>query len=222
MTGDMTAASRFVVVRTEEKMAEELAALQAACFPTLAAGERIRAEHYRAHVRVFPEGQHAVIETATGHVVAASTDFRTTVDFSHYQHRYLDAVGNNWLTTHQPTGDWLYGADVGVHPDFRRRGLATLLYGERQALCRRLRLRGHVEGAMPKGYHFFRETMPIEAYVARVVRGEIDDPTLTVQLRRGYHVYGMIPDYLEDPSSANYGVFVVWRTDIRAEAKPER
>jgi len=203
--------SEFAVVRTEERMADELAALQEACFPTLATGERIRAEHYRAHVRVFPEGQHAVIETATGRVVAASTDFRTTVDFSHFQHRYMDAVGNNWLTTHQPAGDWLYGADVGVHPDFRRRGLATLLYGERQALCRRLRLRGHVEGAMPKGYHFFRETMPIEAYVARVVRGEIDDPTLTVQLSRGYHVYGMIPDYLEDPSCANYGVFVVWR-----------
>jgi hypothetical protein len=54
-----------------------------------------------------------------------------------------------------------------------------------------------------------------EAYVARVVRGEIDDPTLTVQLRRGYHVYGMIPDYLEDPSSANYGVFVIWRNPDR-------
>ena len=207
----MTAPPAFAVVRTEEGMAEELAALQAACFPTLAPAERIGAEHYRAHVRVFPEGQHAVVETATGRVVAASTDFRTTIDFGHYQHRYIDAVGGNWLTTHQPAGDWLYGADVGVHPDFRRRGLATLLYGERQALCRRLRLQGHVEGAMPKGYHFFRETMPIEAYVARVVRGEIDDPTLTVQLRPGYHVYGMIPDYLEDPSCANYGVFVVWR-----------
>ena len=215
----MTAVSGFAVVRTEEKMADELAALQEACFPSLAPAERIRAEHYRAHVRVFPEGQHAVIETATGRAVAASTDFRTTVDFSHYQHRYIDAVGGNWLTTHQPTGDWLYGADVGVHPDFRRRGLATLLYGERQALCRRLRLQGHVEGAMPKGYHFFRETMAIEAYVARVVRGEIDDPTLTVQLSRGYHVYGMIPDYLEDPSCANYGVFVVWRNPDPSAAR---
>jgi len=207
----MTAPPSFGVVRTQEAMADELAALQEACFPTLAPAERIRAEHYRAHVRVFPEGQHVVVETATGRVVATSTDFRTTIDFAHYQHRYIDAVGGNWLTTHQPDGDWLYGADVGVHPEFRRRGLATLLYGERQALCRRLGLQGHVEGAMPKGYHFFRETMPIEAYVARVVRGEIDDPTLTVQLRRGYNVYGMIPDYLEDPSSANYGVFVVWR-----------
>src|SRR5258706_871560 len=37
-------------------------------------------------------GQHAVVETATGRVVAASTDFRTTIDFHHYQHRYIDAV----------------------------------------------------------------------------------------------------------------------------------
>jgi hypothetical protein len=26
----------------------------------------------------------------------------------------------------------------------------------------------------------------------------------------------MIPDYLEDPSSANYGVFVVWRNPDRS------
>jgi len=211
----VTDTSAFTVVRTEEKMADELAALQEACFPTLAADERIRADHYRAHVRVFPEGQHAVVETATGRVVAASTDFRTSIDFGHFQHRYIDAVGGNSLSTHQPAGEWLYGADVGVHPDFRRRGLASRLYAERQALCRRLGLRGHVEGAMPKGYHFFRDTMPIEAYVARVVRGEIDDPTLTVQLSRGYHLYGLIPEYLEDPSCANYGVFVVWRNPDR-------
>jgi GNAT superfamily N-acetyltransferase len=206
---------RFAVVRTEERMADELAAIQEACFPTLSAGERMRAEHYRAHVRVFPEGQHAVVETATGRVVAASTDFRTTIDFHHYQHRYIDAVAGNWLSHHQPAGDWLYGADIGVHPDFRRRGLATLLYEERQGLCRRKGLAGHVEGAMPKGYHRYREAMAIEAYVSRVVRGEIDDPTLSVQLHRGYHVYGLIPDYLEDPSCANYGVFVVWRNSDR-------
>ena len=212
----MTSDPAFAVVRTEEEMADALAALQEACFPTLAAEERMRAEHYRAHVRVFPEGQHAVIEAATGRVVAASTDFRTTIDFAHYQHRYMDAVGDNWLTTHQTGGDWLYGADVGVHPDYRRRGLASLLYAERQALCRRLGLAGHVEGAMPKGYHTYRSTLPIEAYVTRVIRGEITDPTLSVQLRQGYHVYGIIPDYLEDPSCGNYGVFVVWRNPDRA------
>ena len=40
----MTAPPAFAVVRTEEGMADELAALQAACFPTLAPAERIGAE----------------------------------------------------------------------------------------------------------------------------------------------------------------------------------
>ena len=117
--------AQFDVVRSDPSMAEALAAVQAACFPTLNPDLLMRAEHYRSHVAVFPQGQHAVIERATGRIAACSTDFRTRVDFSHYQHRYIDAVADNWLTNHDPEGDWLYGADIGVHPDFRGRGLST-------------------------------------------------------------------------------------------------
>ena len=210
---------RYDVVRSAPEMAEALAAIQEACFPTLSAAERMRAEHYRRHVEVFPEGQHAVIERASGRPVASSTDFRTRVDFSHYQHRYIDAVAGNWLTGHDPRGDWLYGADIGVHPDHRGRGLSALLYDARQALVRRLGLRGHVAGAMPKGYERVARTTAIEAYVSAVVRGEASDPVLSVQLRRGYHVYGIIPGYLDDPSCADHGVFVVWRNpDLPPEA----
>lgn len=196
-------------------MADALAAVQEACFPTLAPEERMRAEHYRAHVAVFPEGQLAVVEAATGRVLACSTDFRTRVDFAHYQHRYMDAVAGNWLSKHDPDGDWLYGADIGVHPHHRGAGLSTLLYAARHDLVRRLGLRGHVAGAMPKGYGARAASMPIEAYVSEVVRGTMNDPVLSVQLRRGYHPYGIIPDYLDDPSCANYGVFIVWRNPDR-------
>jgi len=210
-----SADGRFQVVRTEEAMAEALAAIQAACFPTLSAEERIRAEHYRAHVRVFPEGQHAVVEAASGRPVGSSTDFRTTVDFAHFSHRYIDAVGGNWLTGHEAEGDWLYGADIGVHPDFRGRGLSTLLYAVRHDLVRRLGLAGQVGGGMPTGYAAHRPTMPIEEYVARVVRGETHDPVLSLQLRRGYHVYGIMPGYLDDPACGGYGVFLVRRNPDR-------
>ena len=54
--------SDYEVVRSDASMADALAAVQDACFPTLSPAERIRAEHYRAHVKVFPEGQHAVRE----------------------------------------------------------------------------------------------------------------------------------------------------------------
>jgi hypothetical protein len=105
-----------------------------------------------------------------------------------------------------------------VHPDHRGRGVSTLLYDARQALVRRLGLLGHVAGGMPKGYGARAREMPIEAYVSAVVRGSIVDPVLSVQLRRGYHVYGIIPGYLDDPSCAGYGVLIVWRNPDRARA----
>lgn len=208
-------ADRYAVVRSEAAMADALAAIQAACFPTLNPDLLMRAEHYRSHVAVFPEGQHAVVERATGRVAACSTDFRTRVDFSHYQHRYIDAVADNWLTNHDPEGDWLYGADIGVHPDFRGQGLSTLLYEARHRLIRTLGLRGHVAGAIPRGYGALAAGMAIEAYVGAVVRGTKSDPVLSVQLRRGYEVYGIIPGYVEDPVCADHGVFIVWRNPDR-------
>lgn len=202
---------RFAVVQSEPWMAEALEAIQQASFPSLARDELITAEHYRAHMRVFPVGQHAVVERETSQVVACSTDLRTQVNFHHFQHRYMEAVGNNWLITHDPAGDWLYGADIGVHPAFRGLGLSTLLYTARQNLVRRLGLKGHVAGAMPKGYAPYQRDMAIEQYVARVVKGEMFDPVLSVQLKRGYCVWGIMPEYLDDPSCGNYGVFIVWR-----------
>lgn len=208
---------RFAVVQSEPWMVEQLEAIQQASFPSLAREELITAEQYAAHMQVFSRGQHAVVERETQKVVACSTDFRTHIDFSHYQHKYIEAVGGNWLTGHDPQGDWLYGADIGVHPEFRGFGLSTLLYTARQTLVRELGLKGHVAGAMPKGYAPYQRDMNIEQYVARVVKGEMFDPVLSIQLKRGYNVWGIIPDYLDDPSCGNYGVFIIWRNPARLQ-----
>jgi GNAT superfamily N-acetyltransferase len=206
----------FSLVNTEAWMADSLEAIQAASFPEMAGEELIRAEHFQAHLKRFPEGQYAILERATNRVVASSTDFRTRVDFGHYQHRYIEAVGGNWLTTHQPDGDWLYGADIGVHPEYRGLGLSKLLYQARQDLTRRLELRGHVFCGMPVGYGSVSHLVPIEEYVSSVIAGEATDPTLTPQLRRGYRAWGIVPDYIADESSAGYAVFMVWRNpDVR-------
>lgn len=207
---------RFMVVQSEPWMAEQLEAIQAASFPDLAPGELMRAEHYRAQMQIFPQGQLAVVDREQNRVVACSTDFQTRVDFAHYAHRYIEAVAGNYLSNHDPQGDWMYGADIGVHPDYRGFGLSTLLYSARHGLIQRLGLRGHVAGAMPKGYGTLKDQMPIEQYLMKVVRGELSDPVLSVQLKRGYGVWGIIPDYLDDPTCANYGVFIVWRNPHKA------
>ena len=126
----MTIASEpetFSVVASTSEMAVDLEAIQRAAFPTLAEDELITAAHYRAHIERFPAGQLAVL-TGTGRPVACSTDFRTSIDLDRIEHRYIDAVDHNWLGRHDPEGEWLYGADIGVLPAYRRRGLARLLY----------------------------------------------------------------------------------------------
>ena len=207
---------RFSVVQSEPWMASQLEAIQRTSFPDLALEELALEKHYLAQMQVFPVGQHAILENATGRVVGSSSDLRLDLVLSHYQHKFLEAVGNNFFTTHLPDGEWLYGADIGVLPEFRGLGLASLLYARRQTLVRELGLRGHVAGAMPKGYGAVKDKVPIEEYVNDVIALDSSDPVLSVQLRRGYRVFGIIPDYLDDSSTANYGVLIIWRNPDRS------
>jgi GNAT superfamily N-acetyltransferase len=201
----------FRIINSRLDMVEQLEAVQRACFPTLAENEIITAAHYAAQIQCFPEGQLAVLEQTTGRVVACSTDFLTNkVDFEHIEHRYIEAVDHNWLGHHDPAGDWLYGADIGVHPAFRRRGIASRLYRARQALVRQRGLRGHVAGGLLRGFGSYKSVMSAETYVANVVAGVIFDPTLSVQLKCGFTVHGIIQHYVDDPACDGKAAFIVW------------
>ena len=200
----------FTIVNSQLSMVEELEAVQRAAFPTLAEDEIITAAHYAAHITRFPEGQFAVLNAA-GQVVACSTDFRTNaVDFNHFEHRYIDAVANNWLSCHDPQGEWLYGADIGVLPAYRRRGIARRLYEARRNVIRSLHLRGHVAGGLLKGFSAYKAMMSVEAYVAKILAGELVDPTLSVQLRCGFTVHGIIHNYVHDSACDGKAAFLVW------------
>ena len=219
----MTESARlaFSVVNSTPGMAVELEAIQRASFPTLAEDELITAAHYRAHIERFPEGQLAAV-TDDGRPVACSTDFRTTADLVHIEHRYIDAVDHNWLGHHDPDGEWLYGADIGVRPEYRRRGIARLLYQARHELARRLNLKGHIAGGLLRGYGLWKDRLPVEEYVTLVVAGQLVDPTLSVQLRCGFRVHGIIQNYVTDPSCDNKAAFIVWHNPEYRSARTGR
>jgi GNAT superfamily N-acetyltransferase len=205
------------VVNSMLDMAEQLERIQRASFPSLDEASLITAAHYCAHIERFPQGQFAVVDDAR-QVVACSTDYRTHVDFNHFEHRYLEAVDHNWLSHHDPDGEWLYGVDIGVLPAFRCRGIARMLYEARRALIRRLRLRGHVAGGMLVGYGQYKDLMPVESYVDQVKTGTLFDPTVSVQLKMGFTIHGILHDYVDDPSCDNKAVFLVWHNPAYASS----
>ncbi len=191
--------------------ADQLAELQTLIFPTLNEDELFSADNYRKHIDIFPDGQYvAVLRHPDGdRVVGACSAIRLDFDFNHIQHTFAELTDNGWLTTHQPDGPWLYGIDMSVHPEYRRRRIATRMYRVRNNIVKRLNLRGEIIGGMMPGYHRFKNKLTLEEYVEQVAAGERKDPTLTAQLKQGFHVRGVLYDHITDPRSNNAAALLV-------------
>ncbi|HWQ13235.1 MAG TPA: GNAT family N-acetyltransferase [Roseiflexaceae bacterium] len=200
----------IIITNTRPEHIEQLVIHQRVCFPTLDPNAWMRAEDFEAQLRVFPEGQHVALDGER--VVGQSTTLRVGEE-AFAQHTFLGITGRLRLTTHRPDGPWLYGADMSVHPDYRGRKISKLLYDARKQLVRRLGMRGMVAGGQLSGYHHYRAQMGVEEYIARVVAGEIADPTLTPQLRSGFVVRGVLWDYLDDAAHGREASLIVWENE---------
>ena len=106
-------ANGLVIASARPEHAGALEQLQREVFPTLADEQRFKAKHYRKHIELFPEGQLVGLDGDV--VVAATATLRLHFDFDDRSHTFADIIQGGWLTSHEPDGDWLYGADLGVH-----------------------------------------------------------------------------------------------------------
>lgn len=180
----------------------------------LDAGSRwLSPESIGEQLRHFPEGQFvAVVKEADGErVVGAATTMRTRRGPSEDPLRWMEMIGTYGLANHDPKGNWLYGVEIAVHPDYQRRGVASALYRVRLELVEKLGLDGWYAGGMLMGYHRFRETMSQREYYRRVLTGELEDPTVTMQMHRGLQARGFIENYCDTPRAGNAAVLLVWR-----------
>jgi len=171
------------------------------------------AEHFRSHLRVFPEGQLVAELPDQGGCVggyAASLiinweDYRFDANWDLF-------TDHGMFTNHDPVqGRTLYGADVMVDPTMQGRGIGKAIYEARFDLCRRLNLRRIRAGARLIGYHRYADQMSAEQYVLKVIRKELGDPTLSFQLKRGFRVIAVVSDYLRrDAKSLGYAAVIEW------------
>ncbi len=194
---------------TRPEHADRLAELQAIVFPTLAPEQRFAADHYRHHVAMFPAGQYCVIDG--DRVVGMTSTIRTP--YLDSPHTFAEIIQGGWLTSHDPHGAWLYGADVGVHPAYRRQGMARALYAARHATVRELGLAGQITVGMPSGLGAVKGTITADAYYDELVRGVRTDPTISAQRAIGFEPRGLIAGYIDDPVCDGYGVVLVLPAD---------
>lgn len=165
-----------------------------------------------SHHQVFPEGQLVARAPANGAVVGMAASLVVLWDDYDFTTPWRDFTAHGMFTNHDPArGRTLYGAEIMVHPDWQGRGVGSALYRAREALVRRLGLLRIRAGARLRGYGAVADSLSPEEYVERVVRGDLTDPTLTFQLRRGFRVLGVVRGYLRhDPESLGHAAVIEW------------
>ncbi len=190
------------------EFASALAQLQRDCFPTLGDQELMVEKHFLKHCEVFPEGEFVAL--VNGRVVGLGSGFFVTFDFDHPGHTFNEIIAGGYYTNHEPTGDFYYGADISVHPEYRGLGIGRMLYEARKNLVVQANRKGIVAGGVLPGYPNHRKELTVHQYVQKVVDGELFDPTLTMQLRNGFEVCGMLEEYIDDTNSDNWATLIYW------------
>jgi GNAT superfamily N-acetyltransferase len=208
-----------VITTTQQQHADQLEELQKIVFPTLAKESLMRKEHYLNHIKIFPEGQFVAVKD--GKVIGMTTAIRYHLHLKD-KHNFTDVFDNGFLNTHEPDGEWLYGMDIGTHPDFRGIGIAKYLYDARQETVYKLDLKGQYTYGMLSGYGALKDKMNAEDYYQQVVDGRIKDPTVSRQMKNGFKPYGLVPGYVDDPVCDGYCALLIRKNEkYRGEIKIE-
>ena len=212
----MSASEQSVeIVHTEPEHFDDIEQISRAVYPN---DEPWTARYLEVHREVFPEGQFAAVDRSSGRVVGMAASLIVAWDDYDHLDSYNDFTDAGFFRNHDASGRTLYGAEVMVDPSHRRRGIGSLLYDAREALARKQNLLRIRAGARLPGFYRHAAEMDIETYVRRVIAGEMDDPTLSFQLHRDFHVLAIVPNYyLRDPKSRGYAVLIEWLND---EARP--
>jgi len=196
----------FVPLAVEH--AEALEELELAVFASISPDDLYDADELRVLAETFPEGNFVVLDE--GRPVGMGLGILVEFDFAHTSHALVDITGENGVEHHSIDHPWYYGTDISVYPEYRGRGIGRRLYELRKDCVRRLGKRGIVAGGVIPGYADHIDAMSAQAYIDKVVAGELYDPTLTFQLENGFEARGVIPGYLDDPTVGNNSVLIVW------------
>jgi GNAT superfamily N-acetyltransferase len=184
----------------------------AMCSEVYTTGPAWSEEQLASHLRVFPQGQFVAVESPTQRVVGMAASLVVFWDDYDMKTSWRDFTDHGMFTNHDPVhGRTLYGAEVMVHPSVQGQGIGSRIYQARRDLVQRLGLLRIRAGARLRGYHAHAGRLSPEEYVIAVIRGELADPTLCFQLRRGFQVMGVVSEYLRhDPESLGHAAVIEW------------
>jgi GNAT superfamily N-acetyltransferase len=165
-------------------------------------------EQLENHLKVFAEGQ--FVADLDGKIVGTSSSFIILWDEYGPDHNWKEVTGSGMFSTHNPAGKTLYGAEVCVDPDHRKKGIGRKIYKQRRELCTRLNLKRIIAAGRLPNYYKFADKMDPHTYCLKVIWGDIYDPVLRFQLKQGFQFCDIVENYLHgDTQSLEFASLIV-------------
>ncbi len=165
----------------------------------------------RGQIGHFPEGQFVAVYE--GHIVGYCATFMIKGEIALKPHNWREITGDGFAARHNDEGDYLYGMEVCVNPEFQGMRIGQRFYNERKKLCQFKRLKGITFGGrMPGLRKKIAKAKTPEAYVEMVKEKKMSDPVIHFQLRNEFEIIGILKDYLPyDSHSMGYATHMLWR-----------
>jgi GNAT superfamily N-acetyltransferase len=201
---------QFLIRNATQDDGIEMEYVQSQCYPTLHQSEILDRNHFANHIKIFPEGQ--IVVEKDGKIVASASTFRC--NFPEHDSTFLEETDNLWLTNVQiPDGDWMYGIDMGVLPEYRGLGLSKELYKARHEVCKNLGIKGQIIAGMTIGYGKVKDKMTIAEYCEALEKKEFTDPTITPQQNAGFRWIRTLYNYINDPEAGYASILMYYPVD---------
>jgi ribosomal protein S18 acetylase RimI-like enzyme len=211
MSGPLHPGDLGVIVRnTQPEDISNIVNLQKKSYPYLAPyGNIWRSEELVSHLRIFPQGQFVAVEP-DGTIVGSASTLIVSLNPEYAEHTWKDITADGLFTTHIPSGDSLYLADISTHPKHRHEGIGGMVIYRWKELVTKLNLRRMIGGGRLFNYTEHADRMSPYDYAEKVMKGELKDPVLTFELDIGFRFVKILPNYLDNVRSLNYASFIEW------------
>lgn len=162
-------------------------------------------EMFESRLKTFPQGQ--ILAEVDGRIAGWISTMRICADKLPKNFSWDEITDYGRIVrTHQPKGETLYGVGLAVKREFHGKGVSGRLIIAGGQLAIRLNLKQILLGARVPFYHKYAADIPIEEYIFKSI-----DPELHFYRKYGCEVVRVLPGYIFDPQSLNFGVLVRWK-----------
>lgn len=174
-----------------------------------------------SRIETFPEG--CLVAKVDGKIQGfLALEIIKSYDFDRDAFTWDEITDYGFLRkTHTPKGRYLYGVDLSV-PYYADKNVAALLLVEAGKLTVEMKLDGVLMGGRLPGYHKYAGKMTAHEYVFSRRRGcKPLDSELAIYERFGLKPIKVLPDYVKDLKSLDYGVLLYWANPFKLSDKAE-